>query len=196
MKINFHNIKIFFVGCLISSFSFISLFLISYTENAYVFNSSINLIDIIKATFYCLIIALIEEFIFRYLFLKRWIKNTEKQFSSTVVYLGLISSMSFGFLHFNINEFPLMQINLFFSGISLFFAAFLYKNISITVGMHFSWNFIQGVIFPFEGSGSKLTSILVSQKAIHITPEASEYMFVAFLVEIILIWSFFKIKNN
>ena len=184
------------MGCLISSFSFSSLFLFVYFEEVYVFNSSINLIDIIRATFYCLVVALIEEFIFRYLFLKRWITNKEKQFTPKVAYLGLISSMLFGFLHFNFNDFPLMQINLVFSGISLFFASFLYRNISIAVGMHFSWNFIQGVIFPFEGSGSKLKSILVSQNAIHITPEASKFMFITFLVEIILIWSSFKIQKK
>lgn len=188
------NIKIFIWGCLISSCSFFALFLIEYSDKIYVFNSLINLHEIMRLTAYCLFIATIEEFIFRYLFLKRWIINNEKQFSKRVVSLGLISSIVFGFLHFNMNDFPLMQINLVFSGISLFFATYLFRNMSIAVGMHFSWNFIQGVIFPFDGSGSEFNSILVFKSEVVITPEASQFMFVTFFVEIILIWISFRLK--
>ena len=152
--------------------------------------------DILKLTVYYLFIALIEEFIFRYLFLKKWIRDKKEKFTNRVVYLGLISSIIFGFLHLNLNEFPLMQINLIFSGISLFFATYLFRNVSIAVGMHFSWNFIQGVIFPFEGSGSEFDSILVLQSGGDINPEASQFMFVTFFVEIILIWAFVKLKQK
>ncbi len=194
MKSTFYNITIFLGGCFISTLSFFILFLIEYSEETFVLNSSVSLIDSLRLTAYCLFIALVEEFVFRYLFLKKWIKHKQKKFTGRVVSLGLISSIIFGFLHLNLNEFPLMQINLVFSGISLFFATYLFRNVSIAIGMHFSWNFIQGVIFPFEGSGSEFDNILVLQSGVNINPEASQFMFVTFFVEIILIWAFVKIK--
>ncbi len=40
--------------------------------------------------------------------------------------------------------------------------------------MHFSWNFIQGVIFPFQGSGTGLNSVfLIKGNDVDIWPEAS-----------------------
>ncbi len=183
-----NNLSLFLWGCLISAISFLSIFLIEYAHLSFSLSSNVHLVDISKGLLYCLSVAIIEEFIFRYLFLKKWIKDKTKPFSNNVLYLGVVSSLIFGFLHLNMNEFPLMQINLVLSGISLFYAAYVFRNIAIVVGMHFSWNFIQGVIFPFEGSGSNLNSILVMESKINLLPEASPFMIVTTIVEIILVW--------
>lgn len=196
MKSSLQCIRWFLLGCLISTLSFFALFFIAYSNEVYFFNSSINFVDIFESAVYCAFIAIVEEFLFRYLFLKKWIKDKKKKLTNRVFYLGLMSSILFGFLHFNLDEFPLMQINLMLSGISLFFATYLFRDISIAVGMHFSWNLIQGVIFPFEGSGANINSLLVFENEVNIIPEASPFMFTSFFVEIIFIWTFYKIKSK
>lgn len=179
---------LFGYGCLISFFSFLLILILEYSQESYIVNSSISLLSILKSTVYCLSIAVIEEFLFRYLFLKRWLKNKHKPFNKNILYLGLTSSMVFGFLHLNLDEFPLFQLNIMFSGISMFYATYIFRNISIAIGMHFSWNFVQGVIFPFQGSGSNLESIFIMENNMMIFPEASCYMVITVLLEILLIW--------
>lgn len=187
--------RLFLLGCIISVVSFGSLFLIEYSQETYYFNGSIQLFDFLKSTAYCLFIAILEEILFRYLFLKKWIRDKEKTFSKSVIYLGLISSFIFGFMHLNLDEYPLMQINLTFAGMSLFLATYLFRNISLAIGMHFSWNFIQGVIFPFEGSGSGLSSLLLMQNTYSIIPEASSYFIITTIFEVLLIILIYRFTN-
>jgi len=86
-----------------------------------------------------------------------------------------------------LDAFPLFQINITLSGISMFYAAFRFRMISIAIGMHFSWNFIQGVIFPFQGSGSGLESVFIMENKAMMYPEGSSYIVIAVLLEILLI---------
>lgn len=62
--------------------------------------------------------------------------------------------------------------------------------------MHFSWNFIQGVIFPFQGSGSGLNSVyLIKGNDVDMWPEASHYIVLTFFIEIVLIWLLYRKKG-
>jgi membrane protease YdiL (CAAX protease family) len=81
-----------------------------------------------------------------------------------------------------------------FAGISLFYATYKFRNISIAVGMHFSWNFLQGVVLPFQGSGQSVASyfILVGGKVIF--PEASHFMFISILLEMLIITLISRVK--
>ncbi|PTN10442.1 CPBP family intramembrane glutamic endopeptidase [Mangrovibacterium marinum] len=188
LKFGIRDLTLFFWGCLISVCSFLFIFLIEYAQETYIFNCNITFWAIVRAIGYCLSVALLEEFLFRFLFLKKWIMNKAKPFDRRVVYLGVGSSLLFGFLHLNLDEFPAMQINMALSGASLFFAAYVFRSLGIAVGMHFSWNIIQGVIFPFEGSGSNLDRLFVFRDAsMRVFPEASQLYFVPFFVELILI---------
>ncbi len=188
-----YRLSLFFWGCLISTLSFFSLFLIEYCQETYVLNNDIAFFPMLKSLSYCMFVAIIEEYFFRYLFLRKWILDKTRSFDKRIVLLGLISSVIFGFLHFNLDKFPIMQINLVFSGISLFFATYMFRSISIAVGMHFSWNFIQGVIFSFEGSGSGLNSIfLLKDSNVNMPPEASNFMILTFFVEIVLVYIIYK----
>jgi hypothetical protein len=196
-KILKQNFLLFTYGCLISFFSFLLIFLIEYSQESFIVNSSISLTSLLKSIFYCLCIAIVEEYIFRYLFLKSWLKNKYKPFNKNVLYLGLISSLIFGFLHLKLDEFPLFQINITLSGLSMFYATYKFRNISIAIGMHFSWNFIQGVIFPFQGSGSNLENIFIMENNAKIYyPEGSSYFIFAFILEIILIILLYNYRKN
>ena len=84
----------------------------------------------------------------------------------------------------------------------MFYATYKFRNISIAIGMHFSWNFIQGIIFPFQGSGTGLESVFIMENQAMIYPEGSSYMVVSVILEIIIItllsWvhSFHRTKND
>lgn len=190
------KIQYFIGGCLISFLSFSALFLIRYSNESYFFNAEAHFIDVSSGAVGCFAVALIEELLFRYLFLKSWIKDKTKTFSISVVYLGVVSSIIFGFLHLNLEHFPLMQINIVFSGLTLFLATYLFRDIWLAVGMHFSWNLVQGVVFPFEGSGNSLKSILVFDKPVSVYPEADPLMIVTTLVELLLILLLYRLKQK
>ena len=187
LKNSTQGLLVFGYGSLISIISFLFICVLEYSTNNFSFNISLSWIKILQATFYCLFVAIIEEYIFRYLFLKRWLTSKNKPFNKNVLYLGLISSLIFGFLHLKLDAFPLFQINITLSGISMFYAAFRFRMISIAIGMHFSWNFIQGVIFPFQGSGSGLESVFIMENKAMMYPEGSSYIVIAVLLEILLI---------
>ena len=202
LKISKQGLLLFAYGSVISIISFLFIFALEYSTNNFSFNTSLSWIKILQATFYCLFVAIIEEYIFRYLFLKRWLTNKSKPFNKNVLLLGLISSLIFGFLHLKLDQFPFFQINITLSGISMFYAAFRFRMISIAIGMHFSWNFIQGVIFPFQGSGSDLESFFIMKNEAMVYPEVSSYIIVSVILEIIIItllsWvnSSYRAKND
>ncbi len=196
-KFKAYHLALFLWGCLISAVSFLFIFFLEFSSHTFVLNDTISFFPVLNSTLYCVFIAILEEFLFRYLFLKKWIVDKTKPFSKRVVYLGLISSLTWSFLHLNLDFFPIMQINTVLSGLSLFFATYLFRSISMAIGMHFSWNFIQGVIFPFEGSGAITQSFfLIKSNNTEMWPEASHYMILAFLIEITFIWLVYKKKGG
>ncbi len=186
-KIIVANFTLFTLGCIVALFSFLLVFFIEYSEETFHLNNSISLLKLFKSTVYCLCVAIIEEFVFRYLFLRKWLKDRYKPFHINLIYLCVISSVIFGFLHMAMDLFPIFQINLTLAGVSLFYATYKLRNISIAIGMHFFGNFIQGVVFPFQGSGSNLENIFVLESNAVFFPEASYYLCVSLLLEIVLI---------
>lgn len=185
------KIVLFFLGIFISIISFLIIFSIKYSSYQYQWNEQFNFIVLIKSISYCLIVAIIEEYFFRYLFLRKWIKDSKKKFSKNVIYLGIMSSLIFGFLHLDLAEFPKLQIYLTLSGLSYFFGTFRFRTIFISIGMHFSWNLIQGVIFPFEGSGSDLLSLLSIDSSLIIKPETNNFILLSISIEFLLIYFFY-----
>lgn len=54
--------------------------------------------------------------------------------------------------------------------------------------MHFSWNFIQGAIFPFSGSGSNIISLLAIDSNSNIKPEANNFVLLSVTIEFLIIY--------
>ncbi|HLN20054.1 MAG TPA: type II CAAX endopeptidase family protein [Bacteroidales bacterium] len=83
-------------------------------------------------------------------------------FQGTNKYVALIvSSLIFSFLHiFNTSFNWVAMLNLFIVGI-LFCQLYLKRtNLSIPIGFHFSWNFLQGPVLGFAVSGIPVKGIL------------------------------------
>ncbi len=93
-KIKAYHLSLFLWGCLLSGISFLLILLIEYPSDIYILNDQISFFPVLKSTIYCMSIAIIEEVLWRYLFLKKWIVDKTKPFSKRVVYLGLISLLT------------------------------------------------------------------------------------------------------
>ncbi|WP_044208709.1 CPBP family intramembrane glutamic endopeptidase [Flammeovirga sp. OC4] len=195
-KIKKEDLLLFGLGVVISVFSFMLLFITEYRDNEYLINSDLKYTSFFNSLFYCLFVAIVEEYLFRYLFLRKWIKDQNKSLNFRLLLLGFISSVVFGFLHLDLSLFPRLQLLISLAGISLFYAAYQFRSVYIAIGMHFSWNFIQGVIFPFEGSGSNIESVFVLDSTIELMPEANLFVIFSILLEIILVTIFYHLSRK
>src|SRR5699024_6902777 len=74
----------------------------------------------------------------------------------------LATSMLFGFMHaFNPNVSSVAIFNIIIAGIVLAVPYLLTGSLGLSVGMHFSWNFVQGSIFGFPVSGTQLDASVI-----------------------------------
>ncbi|WP_114748567.1 CPBP family intramembrane glutamic endopeptidase [Pleomorphovibrio marinus] len=97
--------------------------------------------------------VILEEFVFRVLLfasLIHYIKNN--------IYLILFTSLLFSFYHFP-NE-VILFISYFIAGIMYGYAFVKYQSILVPIGIHFSWNFVQGAVFGYPVSGEVSDGLL------------------------------------
>ncbi|MCB9264910.1 MAG: CPBP family intramembrane metalloprotease [Lewinellaceae bacterium] len=103
-------------------------------------------------------IALAEEIIFRGYVLQELLENMGRDTA-----LG-ISALIFALMHFSTSSFNWIPlINLFLSGLLLGLVYLRFNSIWGAVGLHFSWNFMQGPVLGFKVSGNDLPAWLAPQ---------------------------------
>src|SRR5690625_183301 len=79
-----------------------------------------------------------------------------------VIIATLISSALFGFLHYyNPNASAVSTFNITLAGIVLAIPYILTGNLGLSVGLHFSWNFVQASVFGFPVSGTHLDASII-----------------------------------
>lgn len=100
-------------------------------------------------------VAFVEETVYRGYILTELTKSMGK-------WPGIVtSSLVFSLLHIFNDSFSLIPFfNLFLGGIFLSIIYLHYKNLWLIIGLHFGWNFTQGVILGFNVSGFESTGIL------------------------------------
>ena len=115
-------------------------------------------IGVLYYLFIFIVVAVSEEAMSRGFILHKLYLRTNKSIAI------IISSLIFSLLHiFNSSIDFIGVINLFLVGV-LFALLFLKNmNLSIPIGLHFSWNFLQGPVFGFPVSGVHTPGILKVQ---------------------------------
>lgn len=74
----------------------------------------------------------------------------------------LTTSMLFGFMHaFNPNVSSVAIFNIIIAGIVLAVPYLLTGSLGLSVGLHFSWNFVQGSVFGYPVSGTMLDASII-----------------------------------
>ncbi|HET6527489.1 MAG TPA: type II CAAX endopeptidase family protein [Balneolaceae bacterium] len=84
-----------------------------------------------------------------------------------VVIAVLATSTLFGFMHGgNPNVTPVAIFNIILAGIVLAIPYILTGSLALSIGLHFSWNFVQGAVLGFPVSGMNLeTSVIQIQQS-------------------------------
>jgi membrane protease YdiL (CAAX protease family) len=73
-----------------------------------------------------------------------------------IILAATLSSVIFAILHIsNPNASPLSTFNIFLAGLFLAFGYLFTGQLSISIGLHISWNFMQGNVFGFPVSGAQ-----------------------------------------
>jgi membrane protease YdiL (CAAX protease family) len=99
-----------------------------------------------------------EELMFRGYILRRFMAVHNKYMAL------LVSSLLFMLAHaFNSHLGVLPVINLFLAGVLLGSYYIYTQNLWFPIGLHFTWNFVQGPVLGYAVSGADLESIVVQQ---------------------------------
>ena len=118
----------------------------------------ISIVLLIGYLFFYLLVALFEELMFRtiplFVFAERY------HYLFAIVINGLL----FGFVHMNNPGFTwLAMLNITLAGALFSIFTLLKKNISWAIGIHFSWNFTQGVLLGYKVSGINSPGVLTAK---------------------------------
>ena len=118
----------------------------------------ISIVLLIGYLFFYLLVALFEELMFRtiplFVFAERY------HYLFAIVINGLL----FAFVHMNNPGFTwLAMLNITLAGALFSIFTLLKKNISWAIGIHFSWNFTQGVLLGYKVSGINSPGVLTAK---------------------------------
>lgn len=143
----------FLSGFILLFLGFLALYL---TKKLEITGTEVDLKNISGTLFLFIIVALVEESIFRGYILNNlidWLKNK---------YIALfISSVIFALFHgINPNISVLAFINLIIAGVALGITYIHTRNLWFPIFLHISWNYFQGPIFGFEVSGLDIKSVI------------------------------------
>jgi membrane protease YdiL (CAAX protease family) len=140
------NAKFFVIGALISSsVLLVGLGLVAQSQlklNNVTFLSQLLLVTIALST------AIFEEIVFRY-YLIKYLKRITKHIFSPI----LISSVIFAFLHLGNSNVGSFAIFSHFIGGIIYASAYILSNrLSLAIGLHFGWNYMQMALsLPMSG---------------------------------------------
>jgi len=120
--------------------------------------TKINLLMVLGYALLYILVAIAEELLFRSFPLFIFAE------SYPVPVAILISSVFFGLAHMGNPDFTwLAMLNITLAGVLLSIFILQQKNISWAIGIHFAWNFTQGVLLGYNVSGTDSPGILLAK---------------------------------
>lgn len=177
--INFNKqwAKDFFTGCLIAAISISSIFLIQWslgwiTVTAYGWNAEMEtpfVSGIISFFAAMLMVGFHEELFsrgYQLLNITEGLKHSATGLNSALITATLLTSSLFGFMHFfNPNASFISTFNIILAGVVLAVPYILTGSLGLSVGLHFSWNFVMAGIlgFPVSGMNIKFSILQIRQ---------------------------------
>jgi membrane protease YdiL (CAAX protease family) len=214
LEINKAWIYDFIVGSLIALIQLLLFFIIMYlTDNlkivGYFVTSSPNysfLEGFLSETFGLFVGGFIEELFFRaFLFyvLYEALNAIIKDPRERAIFMIVVISPLFGLAHLGNNGATIIStINLGFDAIMMCLPFLITGRLGMSIGIHFSWNLIQGSVFGFAMSGNtaKASIMSVSMPNNFFTggifgPEGSVLLFALDLIAVLLILYWKKLRN-
>lgn len=119
------------------------------------FNSSVLIVQLLLMVF----VALTEELMFRGYILGNLMQSMNKWVAL------FISSSIFGLVHIANPEIGFIPVlNIILAGLLLGINYVYTKNLWYSIGLHFSWNFLQGPILGYDVSGNKMQGFFTQAK--------------------------------
>ena len=110
-------------------------------------------------------VGIFEEIIFRAFLLfiiYEMLKSFKVAPTSSLIASCVLNSLVFGILHLeNDNATWLSSLNLSIDALTLYIPFLLTGRLGMSIGMHFSWNFVQGAIFGFANSGIEVKASIL-----------------------------------
>ncbi len=142
------------LGISIISISFYILYII---DSIFIISYSIDMTKLFQTTLIFILVAVIEETIFRGYILRNLLISFKKHIAL------LISSIFFAFMHgLNPNINNIGFLDLFLAGILLGISYIYTRNLWFPIGLHISWNLTQ-TLLGFNVSGQDIYSIVEIQ---------------------------------
>lgn len=111
------------------------------------------------------IIGFYEELIFRGYQILNMVEgfySSKINLNTAVLFAIAISSVIFGVLHAgNPNATTISTLNIIFAGVIIAIPYLVTGRLAISIGIHISWNFVQGGLFGFAVSGTRFRGSLI-----------------------------------
>ncbi|MDH7447827.1 CPBP family intramembrane glutamic endopeptidase [Aquimarina sp. 2201CG14-23] len=198
------------IGILIGVFSVILILLIGKITGIIIVSdhtSTLKLSLISLFAFKMFLVSILEETFFRgYLYTNLYDGFKSKKTSQKMTFLIslLISSVMFGLAHFSNNNASIHSIVLLtINGIVWCIPFAITKNLGLSIGLHFAWNFTQ-TLLGFTMSGNKAINslyIIENQKSDLLSggeygPEAGFLGLIGFITMLLLSFAYLKIKQK
>ena len=184
----------FTIGFLIMFSGFLIL---DYSNEIIIRGINFNIMEIFYSLILFLIIAIVEEVLFRGYILNNLMLSINKY------YALFLTSFIFSLLHFfNPNFSWISLISIFLAGLVLGISYIYTKNLWLPISLHFSWNLFQS-LFGFNVSGKDYYSIieLSIKSENHFNGgkfgyENSIMLIIAEIITLIFLFYYRKPKNN
>ena len=110
-------------------------------------------------------IGILEEIIsraFLFFIIYEMLKSFKVAPTSSIIASCVFNSLAFGILHLdNDGATGLSALNLSIDALTLCLPFLLTGRLGMSIGMHFSWNFVQGAIFGFANSGTEVKASIL-----------------------------------